>query len=428
MLAVRAALDALTLRRDGVDGKSHLPLRRGLELRRGRRQRPVRAGHPGQPRRHRASAPSPTGCATRSAAAARSTTTRACRASAPACAPTRTARPVNGTAPSGARCAHDTDLVTARARRQPRRSPSRTARADGAAVRRSTTTAQPAGYADQPDEVITYVDAHDNETLFDALTVQAAGGDVDGRPGADEHAVAGHHRAGADAVVLARGRRPAAQQVRWTATATTPVTGSTGSTGPAPDNGFGHGLPPEADNGAKWPYMKPLLANAALKPATGRRAAASRQAPGPAAAALLLAAVPARLGAGLISAKVGFPVSGTADAHPGVIVMRIDDTVGPRRRPGAQGPRGRLQRLADDRDAEGARDGGRRASPCRRCRPVGRTRSSRPPVGRGRGHADRAGAHGGGLRPALIARAARPARAAGRVRQRGGRSTGRGQR
>ena len=28
----------------------------------------------------------------------------------------------------------------------------------------------PAGYADQPDEVITYVDAHDNETLFDALT------------------------------------------------------------------------------------------------------------------------------------------------------------------------------------------------------------------------------------------------------------------
>ena len=28
----------------------------------------------------------------------------------------------------------------------------------------------PAGYADQPDEVVSYVDAHDNETLFDALT------------------------------------------------------------------------------------------------------------------------------------------------------------------------------------------------------------------------------------------------------------------
>ena len=29
---------------------------------------------------------------------------------------------------------------------------------------------QPAGYAADPSEVITYVDAHDNETLFDALT------------------------------------------------------------------------------------------------------------------------------------------------------------------------------------------------------------------------------------------------------------------
>ena len=27
------------------------------------------------------------------------------------------------------------------------------------------------------------------------------------------------------------------------------------------DNGFGHGLPPKPDNEAKWPYMKPLLAN-----------------------------------------------------------------------------------------------------------------------------------------------------------------------
>ena len=42
--------------------------------------------------------------------------------------------------------------------------------------------------------------------------VQAAGVDVDGRPGADEHHVAGHHRAGPDAVVLARGGGPAAQQ------------------------------------------------------------------------------------------------------------------------------------------------------------------------------------------------------------------------
>ena len=36
-----------------------------------------------------------------------------------------------------------------------------------------------------------------------------------------------------------------------------------------------------------------------------------------------------RLGsAAAINSKVSFPVSGTADAQPGVIVMRIDDTVG----------------------------------------------------------------------------------------------------
>ena len=37
---------------------------------------------------------------------------------------------------------------------------------------------QPAGYAADPSETITYVEAHDNETLFDALAVQAAAGDA----------------------------------------------------------------------------------------------------------------------------------------------------------------------------------------------------------------------------------------------------------
>ena len=38
----------------------------------------------------------------------------------------------------------------------------------------------PAGYADQPDEVISYVDAHDNETLFDELTYKLPQGHPDG--------------------------------------------------------------------------------------------------------------------------------------------------------------------------------------------------------------------------------------------------------
>ena len=69
---------------------------------------------------------------------------------------------------------------------------------------------QPAGYAADPSEVITYVDAHDNETHLRCADVQAAGTDVDGRPGADEYAGTLDHRARAGAVVLAcrRGHPP----------------------------------------------------------------------------------------------------------------------------------------------------------------------------------------------------------------------------
>jgi pullulanase/glycogen debranching enzyme len=93
------------------------------------------------------------------------------------------------------------------------------------------------------------------------------------------------------------------------------------------DNGFGHGLPPEADNSAKWPFMKPLLANPALKPTAGEVQSASAQAQ--ALLRLRFSSPLFRLGsADAINAKVTFPVSGTADAHQGVIVMRVDDTVG----------------------------------------------------------------------------------------------------
>ncbi len=44
---------------------------------------------------------------------------------------------------------------------------------------------------------------------------------------------------------------------RWTATRSTPATGSTRSAGTAPQgNGFGAGLPPAADNQDKWPYAQ----------------------------------------------------------------------------------------------------------------------------------------------------------------------------
>jgi pullulanase/glycogen debranching enzyme len=93
------------------------------------------------------------------------------------------------------------------------------------------------------------------------------------------------------------------------------------------DNGFGHGLPPKADNGAKWTYQKPLLADPALKPSAAQVATATARAQD---LLRLRSSTPLfRLGsAALIEQKVSFPVSGTAAAHDGVIVMRIDDTVG----------------------------------------------------------------------------------------------------
>ncbi len=75
--------------------------------------------------------------------------------------------------------------------------------------------------------------------------------------------------------------------------------------------------------------MRPLLGDAALQPTATERQAAS------AAAQDLLRlrfSTPLfRLGsARAIEDKVSFPASGTSDAHPGVIAMRIDDTVGHR--------------------------------------------------------------------------------------------------
>jgi pullulanase/glycogen debranching enzyme len=89
---------------------------------------------------------------------------------------------------------------------------------------------------------------------------------------------------------------------------------------------FGSGLPREADNGGKWPIMAPLLSNPALKPGATDIGAAE-------ASALDLLRVRSEVGllrlgsAERIEQKVSFPNSGT-DATPGVIVMLIDDLLG----------------------------------------------------------------------------------------------------
>jgi pullulanase-type alpha-1,6-glucosidase len=184
----------------------------------------------------------------------------------------------------------------------------------------------PAGYADQPDEVITYVDAHDNETLFDSLTYKLpVATSMSDRVRMNTLSLSttalsqtpSFWHAGADLLRSKSLDRNSYDSSDWFNTLD--WTGA--------DNGFGHGLPLKADNEAKWSFQKPLLANAALKPAAADVQTATAQAQD-----LLRLRFSTRLfrlgSAAAINSKVSFPASGTADAHPGVIAMRIDDTVG----------------------------------------------------------------------------------------------------
>ena len=185
----------------------------------------------------------------------------------------------------------------------------------------------PAAYADEPDEVVTYVDAHDGETLFDALTAKLpVGTSMADRVRMNTLALA--------VVTLAQ------TPVFWHAGAELLRSKSfdrnsydsgdwfnrldwTGA-----DNGFGHGLPLAKDNAGRWDVLSPLLADPRLKPSAAdvhTAAAAARDL-----LRLRFSTPLFRLGsAHLVGSKVSFPMSGTELAHPGVVVMVIDDTAGP---------------------------------------------------------------------------------------------------
>jgi pullulanase-type alpha-1,6-glucosidase len=125
---------------------------------------------------------------------------------------------------------------------------------------------QPAGYASEPGEVVNYVENHDNQTLFDIdvfklplsttsrerARVQVLGMAVD----AFAQGVAYYH-AGIDVLrskSLDRNSFNSGDwfnRIDWTYR----------------DNHFGTGLPPADDNGKDWPLLKPLLLDAAIKPA-----------------------------------------------------------------------------------------------------------------------------------------------------------------
>lgn len=92
------------------------------------------------------------------------------------------------------------------------------------------------------------------------------------------------------------------------------------------DSTWGSGLPPARDNEAKWPFMRPLLADRALEPTAADISAAADRAD----ELLRIASSSAlfRLGtAAEIQDRVGFPQGGPYQT-PGVVVMTLDDSTG----------------------------------------------------------------------------------------------------
>ena len=123
---------------------------------------------------------------------------------------------------------------------------------------------------------------------------------------------------------LARRAATCCAPSRWTATPTTPATGSTRSTGTAPTgNGFGRGLPPAADNEAKWPYAKPLLADPALVPDCAAIEPADAGYARAAADPVVLAGRSRSAPPAEVQKRLSFPPSGASET-PGVLTMHLD--------------------------------------------------------------------------------------------------------
>ncbi|MEV4664648.1 pullulanase-type alpha-1,6-glucosidase [Micromonospora echinofusca] len=180
----------------------------------------------------------------------------------------------------------------------------------------------PAGYTAAPGEAVTYVDAHDNEILYDALAYKLP----QDTPAADR---ARMQVLALSTVVMGQGpgfvttgterlRSKSLDrnsynsgdwfnQIRWDC---------------AQGNGFGAGLPPEQDNRDKWPYAKPLLADPALVP----DCAAIDLADARYAELLKIRGSSPVFGlttAEQVQKRVAFPLSGAAET-PGVLTMTLD--------------------------------------------------------------------------------------------------------
>ncbi len=184
---------------------------------------------------------------------------------------------------------------------------------------------QPAGYAEQPAEVITYVDAHDNETLYDNLVLKLP----------TDTSMSDRVRMNTlSLATTALAQTPSFWHAGTDLLRSKSLDRNSYNSGDhfneldwsLQSNNFGVGLPPEADNGDSWDIMAPLLADEDLVPAPADIEQASEMAQD--LLRLRFSTDLFRLGsAEAIEEKVSFPQAGP-EATPGLIVMAIDDLAG----------------------------------------------------------------------------------------------------
>ncbi|MEV1064135.1 pullulanase-type alpha-1,6-glucosidase [Streptomyces sp. NPDC050263] len=183
----------------------------------------------------------------------------------------------------------------------------------------------PAGYADAPGDALAYVDAHDNESLFDALAFKLP---------ADTVAADRSRMQVLAMATAALSQGPALSQAGTDLLRSKSLDRNSFDSGDwfnaihwncSAGNGFGRGLPPAADNAAKWPYAKPLLNTATVGvgcPQITATTAAYQD--------LLKIRTTEKafsLGtAAQVQSTLSFPLSGKAET-PGVITMELGDLV-----------------------------------------------------------------------------------------------------
>ncbi|MGW4907607.1 pullulanase-type alpha-1,6-glucosidase [Streptomyces sp. NPDC004270] len=181
----------------------------------------------------------------------------------------------------------------------------------------------PAGYADAPGDALAYVDAHDNESLFDALTYK-----LPATTGASD-------RARMQVLAMATAalsQGPSLSQAGTDLLRSKSLDRNSFDSGDwfnaihwncSDGNGFGRGLPMAADNASKWPYAKPLLGSVRVGCAEIDGASAAYR------DLLRIRTTDSVFSldtAGQVQSKLSFPLSGK-DETPGVITMELGDLV-----------------------------------------------------------------------------------------------------